>query len=186
MKAPLDVMTPAFTDQLTAESGLPVPVTVATHCEPAPGATEVGVHRIATEETCEETGCDGWDGWDAGCLYPPHAAHTSIPAEARRSFTAAGLGNSGLDGMRYFETESVTAHTAACRIQLPFSYKRRLRCMLSANLCLHSGGSLLFSSQPTVLNRAIQGAISGLRRLRKLQCGPKTANTLTPQAPLSY
>lgn len=62
VKAPLDVIAPALTDHMTEEFKLPFPCTVALHCESAPGATVVGVHEIATEETCDETGCEGCDG----------------------------------------------------------------------------------------------------------------------------
>lgn len=94
VKAPLEVMVPALADHVTAEFELPVPCTVALHCEGWLGAIVAGVHEIATEETCEETGCDGCDGEDAGCLDPPHAAHKNIPAEARRSNTVERSENS--------------------------------------------------------------------------------------------
>lgn len=103
VNAPLEVMAPELADHVTAEFGLPVPCTVALHCEGAPGATVVGVHEIVTEETCEETGCegcegcegeDGWDCDDAGAVYPPHAAHKSNPAEARTSNTVERPENS--------------------------------------------------------------------------------------------
>ena len=107
VKAPLEVIVPALADHETAESGLPVPCTVALHCEPAPGAIVAGEHEIATEETCEETGCD------ARTLYPPQAAHKSIPAEVITSNTAERPGNSGLDDMVYIETEPAAAVAAA-------------------------------------------------------------------------
>lgn len=64
VKVPVEVITPALTDHVTAEFRVPVPCTVALHCEAAPGATAVGVQEMATEETCEETGAPGWDGGD--------------------------------------------------------------------------------------------------------------------------
>ena len=89
-------MAPTLDDHVTAESILPAPSTVALHCELAPGATVAGEQETATEEICEET---GWDGADAGDLLPPHPAHTSTPAEARKSITAEQTEYLDLDGM---------------------------------------------------------------------------------------
>lgn len=85
VNAPLELMAPAVTAQVTAESSVPVPCTVALHWELAPGATDGGVHATATEETCEET---GWLGEELEL--PPQAMHASMAADARRRRTAEG------------------------------------------------------------------------------------------------
>lgn len=106
VNAPLELMVPALADHLTAEFRSPVPCTVAVHCEVAVGATVVGVQEMATDETCEETGCDGGDdgedGEDGGDpdMEPPQAAHTSIPNDANRSHMAERPGNGTLGFMR--------------------------------------------------------------------------------------
>lgn len=119
VNAPLEVMAPALTDQVTAESVLPVPFTVALHCELAPGETVAGEQEIATEETCEETGCEGCDVED---LPPPQDAHKSIPAEQAMSNTAERALNSGLEDMRKLSIKkrrrSRIAHPAAAFTQM--------------------------------------------------------------------
>jgi hypothetical protein len=55
VKRPLALMAPPpVTDHVTAELKLPVPWTVALHCEVAPVATVVGVQEGATEEMAGE------------------------------------------------------------------------------------------------------------------------------------
>lgn len=97
VNAPLEVMDPALTDHVTAEPMLPVPFTVALHCELALGATLAGEQEIATEETFGETGCEGGDAED---LPPPQDAHNSTTAEQMRSNAAERAPNSGLENMR--------------------------------------------------------------------------------------
>ena len=63
VKAPVEVMTPALTDHVTAEFRVPVPCTVALHCEAAPGATAAGVQEMATDDICEDA---GWDADEDG------------------------------------------------------------------------------------------------------------------------
>lgn len=86
VKAPLELMVPALTAQVTAEFNVPVPWTVALHWELAPGATSAGVQEMATEETCEE---DCWGGVE---FELPQAAQTSIAADAMRSHTGERRG----------------------------------------------------------------------------------------------
>lgn len=95
VNAPLELMVPALTDQVTAEFNVPVPCTVALHCEVAPGATLVGVQVMATEETCEGL-------WLVGEVLepPPQAVQTSIAADATRSHTAKKRGESILEDMQ--------------------------------------------------------------------------------------
>lgn len=54
--SPAVLMAPAAADHVTAELKLPVPCTVALHCDVACAATEEGVHETATEEMEEDGG----------------------------------------------------------------------------------------------------------------------------------
>ena len=54
VKRPLELMVPALADHVTAELKLPVPCTVAVHCEVAPGLTVDGLHAALTEVIVEE------------------------------------------------------------------------------------------------------------------------------------
>jgi hypothetical protein len=94
VNAPLELMVPALTVQATAEFKVPVPCTVALHCEVEPGATAAGVQEMETEETCEEV-C-----WDGAEFEPPQALQTSIAEDATRSHTAERRGESILEDMR--------------------------------------------------------------------------------------
>ena len=91
-------------------------------------------------------------GREAGGIGKPQSAHDgrqhafvpankNIPAKALRSIAADRPGNSGLEGMRYVETEPATV-AAARRILPPFEYKRTVRCVPPANLCSHDEESL--------------------------------------------
>ena len=94
MKAPLELMVPALTDQVTAEFKVPVPWTVALHCEVSPGASAAGVQEMATEETCEE------DCWGGPELEPPQAVHTTNTADAMSGHTGERRGKSDFRDMR--------------------------------------------------------------------------------------
>jgi hypothetical protein len=56
VSSPLAFIVPALAAHVTAELKLPVPCTVALHCELAPVATMAGAQATATEETLEATG----------------------------------------------------------------------------------------------------------------------------------
>lgn len=56
MKVPLELIVPALADQLTAELYVPLPCTVASHCDVAPGATMEGLHVTEIEVTLD-AGC---------------------------------------------------------------------------------------------------------------------------------
>lgn len=55
VKSPVASMAPTFEDHVTAELKLPVPVTLAVHCEVAFGATVEGVHAAETAEMVEDS-----------------------------------------------------------------------------------------------------------------------------------
>jgi hypothetical protein len=70
VKTPLAFTVPLLADQVTAELKLPVPFTVALHCELALTAMVGGVQAGETEEMVE----DGEPEW---LLLPPQAASTT-------------------------------------------------------------------------------------------------------------
>jgi hypothetical protein len=49
VNSPAESTVPPFADHVTAELKLPVPVTVAAHCEVSPATTEVGLHATETD-----------------------------------------------------------------------------------------------------------------------------------------
>lgn len=51
VKRPVEAMVPALADHVTVELKLPVPWTVALHCDVASNAIAEGVQTTATEET---------------------------------------------------------------------------------------------------------------------------------------
>jgi hypothetical protein len=61
VKRPSELIVPAVTDQLTAELKLPVPLTVAAHCEFAFRLTVDGLHATWTDVMPEDDCCTVMD-----------------------------------------------------------------------------------------------------------------------------
>lgn len=152
MKAPLEVIAPALTAHVTAESELPVPPTVALHCEPAPGATVAGAHEIATDETCDETGCG------VGDLAPPQPANKSIAAVATMSSAAEHPGDSALDHMRYRSKETMAAKDGCAASCGRCHANGELDASRKQNFARRGENTLLFNSKVTACSRATSSA----------------------------
>jgi hypothetical protein len=78
VKSPTVLIAPDAADHVTVELKLPVPCTVALHCEVACAATVEGVHETVTDEMEEEGG-----GWLPLEPPPPQAAASKSGRLAR-------------------------------------------------------------------------------------------------------
>ena len=80
---PAVLIAPAAADHVTEELKLPVPCTVALHCEVACAATGEGVHETVTDKMEEDGG-----GWLLLELPPPQAVAISKGTPARIAYGA--------------------------------------------------------------------------------------------------
>lgn len=152
VKAPLELIAPALTAHVTAESELPVPPTIALQCEPAPGATVAGAHEIATDETCDETGCGARD------LAPPQPAHKSIAAVATMSSAAEQPEDSALDHMRY-QSKGNNGCKGGCASSRGRCHANGdLDAFRKRNISRTAENPLLFNSKVTACSRATSSA----------------------------
>jgi hypothetical protein len=95
VNSPAVLIAPAAADQATVELKLPVPCTVALHCDVACAATEEGVHETETDEMEEEGG-----GWLL-LAPPPQAEANSSGTAARRRYRSRRFTDEGLGVTEY-------------------------------------------------------------------------------------